>query len=396
MKRTRYTDEQIISILTEHEAGAKCADLCRKHGMSEGTFYAWKAKFSGMTVSDAKRLKTLEDENAKLKKLLAEQMLDAAAMKELLGKKMVGPAVKREAVAHLRTRLGLSERRACTIVGADRKMIRYQSIRPPETELRQRLRDLANERRRFGYRRLFVLLRRDGEPSGINRIYRLYREEGLTVRKRRARRKAVGTRAPILVEARPNARWSLDFVHDQLACGRRFRILNVVDDVTRECLTAIPDTSISGRRVARELATLIERRGRPGMIVSDNGTELTSNAILTFATERKIEWHYIAPGKPMQNGFVESFNGRMRDELLNETMFRNMAHARAVIRAWTADFNETRPHSALGYQTPKAFAERFTTATDTRAAPSESSARMSVAPPTPIGVSNQTALVPAG
>lgn len=162
---------------------------------------------------------------------------------------MVVAAVKREAVAHLQAKLGLPERRACRLVGADRKMIRYQSIRPPETELRQRLRDLANERRRFGYRRLFVLLRRDGEPSGINRIYRLYREEGLTVRKRRARRKTVGTRAPILVEARPNARWSLDFVHDQLACGRRFRILNVVDDVTRECLAAIPDTSISGRHL---------------------------------------------------------------------------------------------------------------------------------------------------
>jgi hypothetical protein len=135
---------------------------------------------------------------------------------------MVGPAVKRAAVAHLQARMGLSERRACQIVGADRKMIRYRSIRPPETELRQRLRDLANERRRFGYRRLFILLRREGEPSGINRIYRLYREEGLAVRKRRARRKAIGTRAPILVEARPNARWSLDFVHDQLA--NRLRI----------------------------------------------------------------------------------------------------------------------------------------------------------------------------
>ena len=152
-----------------------------------------------------------------------------------------------------------------------------------------------------------MLLRREGEPSGINRIYRLYREEGLTVRKRKARRKAVGTRAPILVEARPNARWSLDFVHDQFANGQRFRVLNVVDDVTRECLAAIPDTSISGRRVARELTALIERRGKPGMIVSDNGTELTSNAILRWCSEQRIEWHYIAPGKPMQNGFVESF-----------------------------------------------------------------------------------------
>ena len=243
---------------------------------------------------------------------------------------MVGPVAKREAVAHLRSVMDLSERRACQIVGADRAMVRYKSLRPPETELRGKLRDLANERRRFGYRRLFVLLRRDGEPSGINRIYRLYREEGLTVRKRRARRRAVGTRAPILVEARPNARWSLDFVHDQFACGRRFRVLNIVDDVTRECLAAIPDTSISGRRVARELTALIASRGKPGMIVSDHGTEFTSNTILAWSKDHEVEWHYIAPGKPMQNGFVESFNGRMRDELLNESLFLGLDHARKL------------------------------------------------------------------
>jgi transposase InsO family protein len=154
---------------------------------------------------------------------------------------MVGPAAKREAVAHLRSVLEMSERRACTALCVDRKLIRYRSRRPADTELRTRLRELANQRRRFGYRRLFVLLRRAGEPSGINRIYRLHREEGLMVGKRRGRRKALGTRAPILVEAKPNARWSLDFVHDQLANGRRFRILNIVDDVTRECLGAIPE-----------------------------------------------------------------------------------------------------------------------------------------------------------
>jgi transposase InsO family protein len=215
---------------------------------------------------------------------------------------MVGPAAKREAVAHLRAALGLSERRACHLVGADRTMIRYRSCRPDDAGLRARLRELANARRRFGYRRLFVLLRREGETSGLNRVYRLYREEGLTVRKRQARRRAVGTRAPILVEAKANARWSLDFVHDQFANGRRFWILNIVDDVTRECLAAIPDTSISGKRVARELTALMALRGKPGLIVSDNGTELTSNAILAWCAEHRIEWHYIAPGKPMQNG----------------------------------------------------------------------------------------------
>jgi transposase InsO family protein len=273
---------------------------------------------------------------------------------------MVGPAAKREAVAHLRGALEMSERRACSLIAADRTMIRYCSRRPPETELRTRLRELANQRRRFGYRRLFILLRREGEPSGINRIYRLYREEGLTVRKRRARRRAVGTRTPILVEAKVNARWSLDFVHDQLAPGRRFRILNIVDDVTRECLAAIPDTSISGRRVARELTMLIERRGKPKMIVSDHGTEFTSNAILGWATDHHIDWHYIAPGKPMQNGFIESFNGRMRDELLNETLFLDLDQARELISTWAADYNTARPHSSLGYKTPAAYAKQLT------------------------------------
>jgi transposase InsO family protein len=281
---------------------------------------------------------------------------------------MVGPAAKREAVAHLRGALEMSERRACGLIAADRTMIRYRSRRPPETELRTRLRELANQRRRFGYRRLFILLRREGEPSGINRIYRLYREEGLTVRKRRARRRAVGTRTPILVEAKVNARWSLDFVHDQLAPGRRFRILNIVDDVTRECLAAIPDTSISGRRVARELTTLIERRGRPKMIVSDHGTEFTSNAILGWATDHHIDWHYIAPGKPMQNGFIESFNGRMRDELLNETLFLDLDQARQLIGSWTADYNMARPHSSLGYKTPTAYAQQLTASTGAKPA----------------------------
>jgi putative transposase len=308
---------------------------------------------------------------------------------------MVGPAVKREAVAHLRAVMGLSERRACSIVAIDRTTVRYAPKRPADKELRTRLRELANARRRFGYRRLFVLLRQEGERSGKNRIYRLYREEGLTVKKRRARRRAVGTRAPILVEAKPNARWSLDFVHDQFACGRRFRILNVVDDVTRECLAAIPDTSISGKRVARELSTLIGRRGKPGMIVSDNGTEFTSNAMLSFASDSKIEWRYIAPGKPMQNGFCESFNGRMRDELLNETLFLSLDHAREKIGAWVNDYNHRRPHSSLGYATPAEYAAKLT-ATGDRLRNPDQLRRSPVATSAPSGASNPGTLCANG
>src|SRR5450631_60405 len=308
---------------------------------------------------------------------------------------MVGPAAKREGVAHLQAVMGLSERRACSIVGADRKMIRYRSRRPAETALRARLRDLANERRRFGYRRLFVLLRQEGERSGKNRIYRLYCEEGLTVRKRRARRRAVGTRAPILVEAVANARWSLDFVHDQFANGRRFRILNIVDDVTRECLAAIPDISISGRRVARELTALIETRGKPRMIVSDHGTEFTSNAILGWTTDHQVEWHSIVPGKPMQNGFCESFNGRMRDELLNESLFLDLDHARTKITNWVDDYNQRRPHSALGYLTPAAYAANLSATCDRLHNPDQLR-RSHVAPSAPHGVKPAEALSAAG
>ena len=261
---------------------------------------------------------------------------------------MVGPAAKREAVACLKEQFQMSERRACEVVAADRKMVRYQSRRPPETELRARLRELANERRRFGYRRLFIMLRREGEPSGITRIYRLYREEGLGVRRRKGRKRAIGVRAPILVEARPNARWSLDFVHDQMANGRRFRVLNITDDVTHECLGAIPDTSISGHRVARELTAIIAMRGKPGMIVSDNGTELTSHAIFTWARDHRIDWHYITPGKPMQNGYVESFNGKMRDELLN---VGGALRRRAVLQSRPGQESHCRMGRRLQYRT---------------------------------------------
>ncbi|PZP20322.1 MAG: IS3 family transposase [Kocuria rhizophila] len=356
MKRTRFSEEQIIGVLKEAEAGAKTADLARRHGVSEATIYNWKSKYGGLEVSDARRLKELESENAKLKRLLADAMLDKAALKDLLGKKVLTPAAQREAVTHLQACHGMSERRACRVIDADRKSVRYRSTRDDDVGLREKLRELANQRRRFGYRRLHILLRREGIMINRKKTQRIYREEGLAVRRRRSRRRAVGTRAPAPVLALPNQRWSLDFVHDQMASGRRFRVLNVVDDVTRECLAAVPDTSISGRRVVRELTELIAQRGKPGMIVSDNGTELTSNAVLAWCGEIGVEWHYIAPGRPMQNGYVESFNGRMRDELLNETLFMSMAHARVEIAAWVDDYNRERPHSSLGYATPAAFA----------------------------------------
>ncbi len=274
----------------------------------------------------------------------------------------------RNAVSHLRTSLDVSERRACAMIAVDRSSIRYRGSRPDDADLRARLRELADQRRRFGYRRLHVLLRQEGHTVNCKKTQWLYREEGLTVRRRKSRRRiavaspsSLGPMArrwqpPIPLPTGPNSRWSLDFVHDQLANGRRFRVLNVIDDVTKECLAAIPDTSISGKRVVREMRAIIERRGRPGAIISDNGTEFTSVAVLAFTQELKLDWHYIAPGNQAQNAMAESFQGRMRDECLNEHLFFSMGHARAVIAALRADYNTARRHSSLRYMTPAAYA----------------------------------------
>ncbi|WP_421846694.1 IS3 family transposase [Novosphingobium sp.] len=352
MKRSRFNEEQIIAILKEQEGGLPTAEVCRRHGISSATFYKWKSKFGGLEVSEARRLRTLEEENSRLKKLLAEAMLDNAVLKDLAFKKMVTPGAKREAVAHAREHHGVSERRACALVGVSRRVIRYEPTRPDDGTLRQRLRELAAERRRFGYRRLGYLLAREGIAPNHKKLLRIYREEGLRVRRRGGRKRALGTRRPMVLPDGPNQRWSLDFVSDSLICGRRFRILCVVDDYTRECLALVADTSLSGARVARELTGLMGIRGKQHTVVSDNGTELTSSAILRWSQERRVEWHYIAPGKPMQNGFVESFNGRLRDECLNETLFTSLAHARFVLAAWRHDYNTVRPHSKLGGKTP--------------------------------------------
>jgi len=267
---------------------------------------------------------------------------------------VVTPAAKREAVVHLCNTHEVSQRRACTVLAADRSSVRYNSVRPDDADLRKAIRDVARERRRFGYRRIQVMLEREGIKMNRKKLRRLYREEKLQVRKRGGRKRALGTRRPMMLPSRVNERWSLDFVSDAFTDGRRFRVLAVIDDYSRECLALVADTSLSGGRVARELNAIISRRGgKPKTIVSDNGTEFTSMAILKWCQETKIGWHYIAPGKPQQNGFVKSFNGSFRDECLNETLFSSLAEARHHINHWKEDYNVTRPHSSLGNLTPR-------------------------------------------
>jgi putative transposase len=309
---------------------------------------------------------------------------------------MVTPAAHREAAVYLQSTYEMSQRRACRVISTDRTSVRYQSARPDDGHLRERLKALAQERRRFGYRRLHVLLRREGHAVNKKRVQRIYREERLTVRRRGGRKRAMGTRRPIETPLAANQRWSLDFVSDQMTDGRRFRILTVIDNCTRECLALVADTSLSGRRVARELDALIGQRGRPDTIVSDNGTEYTSNAILGWADETGVGWHYIAPGKPQQNGHNESFNGRLRDELLNETLFRSLPHARAVLETWRRDYNEQRPHSKLGWMTPRDYARAICGDAGDRAAQPGGSARTPLATHLNPGSDQPRTLVMAG
>ena len=269
------------------------------------------------------------------------------------------PAAKRKAVARACEEHGVSQRRACAILSIDRSSVRYQSISSDDTDLREAMKTVAAERRRFGYRRIHVMLERQGIRMNQKKLRRLYREEKLQVRKRGGRKRALGTRKPMLLPSRANERWSLDFVSDGFTDGRRFRVLAIVDDFSRECLALVADTSLSGLRVTRELTDLIQQRGKPRTIVSDNGTELTSMAVLKWCQETNIDWHYIQPGKPMQNGFVESFNGSFRDECLNETLFTSLDEARTKINEWKDDYNENRPHSSLGNLTPNEYAMKM-------------------------------------
>lgn len=268
---------------------------------------------------------------------------------------MVTPQGQREAVAYVQGTHEVSQRRACLVLGVERALVRYDFTRPPDTELRERLKELAGERRRFGYRRLAIFLRRDGFACNIKKVHRIYKEEQLMVKRRKGRKKATGTRAPLPRPDGLNQVWSLDFISDALNDGRRFRLLAIMDQCSREALSIAADTSMPGLRVVRELEYLVHLRGKPKMIVSDNGPELTSQAVLIWAAQQQIEWHYIAPGKPQQNGFTESLNDKIRNECLNEHWFCNLDEARRIVEDWRQDYNGVRPHSSLGYITPEEF-----------------------------------------
>lgn len=255
--------------------------------------------------------------------------------------------------------LGLSERRACRALGIHRSTVRYKSRRPNDETLRRRLRELAEARRRFGYRRLGVLLRREGMVVNHKRIFRVYREERLTVRQRRRRRIATPRAPRPAPPTAPLMRWSMDFMRDTLADGRVFRLLNIVDDFSRECMAIEVDTSLPGQRVARVLDKLALTVGLPKELVVDNGPEFTGSHLDEWASRRGVVLTFIRPGKPVENAFIESFNGRVRDECLNESWFTSLHDARRILADWRHDYNAERPHTSLGGISPHEFLRRW-------------------------------------
>ncbi|MCU7374969.1 IS3 family transposase [Paucibacter sp. O1-1] len=362
MKKSRFTEEQIIGFLRQAEAGMPVKELCRQGGFSDATFYKWRAKYGGMQATDAKRLRELESENAKLKRLLAEAHLDIHALKDGLRRKALAPQVRRAAAAKMMEQHHLSERRACRLVGLSRDSYRNPPVVDEATQqLSAKIVEIAQVRRRFGYRRIHDLLRPEFPGVNHKRVYRLYSQAQLAVRKRKKVRRAASERVPLTVASRVNEVWSMDFVSDSLANGRRIKCLTVADDFTHECVDIAVDYGISGQYVTRLLDRAAIFRGYPAAVRTDNGPEFTCRDFIAWTQALGVRHILIQPGRPMQNGYIESFNGKFRDECLNEHWFQTLQQARSEIAHWRQDYNEVRPHSSLGRIPPAAFAQRHRT-----------------------------------
>ncbi|HET6397298.1 MAG TPA: IS3 family transposase [Pseudoxanthomonas sp.] len=357
MRKSRFTTEQIIGFIKQAEAGMAVSELGRQHGFSPASFYAWRAKYGGMEAEDAKRLKELEAENNRLKRLLADAHLDIEALKIGFGGKTLAPQRKRAAVRRMLDQTVLSERRACRLAGLSRDAFRHPPEPTPATQaLSARIIELAQIRRRFGYRRLHDLLRPEFPDVNHKKVYRLYSEASLAVRRRKKVKRPPLERQPLAIAKAPNQVWSMDFVSDARANARRLKCLTVADDFTHECVDITVDHGIGGAYVVRVLDQAACFRGYPRAVRTDNGPEFTSRAFIAWTQRHGIEHLLIEPGKPMQNGYIDSFNGKFRDECLNEHWFTSLAQARQVIADWRRDYNEVRPHSSCGRIPPAQFA----------------------------------------
>ena len=272
---------------------------------------------------------------------------------------MVGPQAKREGVRILMSEHDFGVTRACGLVQISRSLFGYVRRRADRPGLSERIAEIAALKRRYGYRRVYLRLRREGWAVNRKRVYRIYRDAGLAVRRRKRKRIGPVERKPLPKPVAANLSWSMDFVSDGLADGRRLRCLTIVDDCTRECLAIEVDTSLTGTRVKHVMDRLAETRGLPQSITVDNGPEFQGQVLDAWAYEAHVNLSFIRPGKPNENAYIESFNGKFRDECLNEHWFVTMAQARRVIELWRIEYNTERPHSSIGNITPLEYAEKL-------------------------------------
>ncbi|QNH26060.1 IS3 family transposase [Xanthomonas theicola] len=357
MKR-RFSEEQIIGLLREVEAGMPVKDLCRKHGFSEASYSFWRSKFGGMSVPEAKRLKDLKLENGRLKKLLAEQLLENEVVKEALRKKLVRAPDRRELVRYLVGR-ELSERRSLTIAGMSASAYRYEPRPDRNVELRKIICALANRHKRYGVGMICLKIRQAAHVVNYKRVERLYQEASLQVRRRKRKKVPPAERQPLGRPDTANVVWSIDFVFDRTAEGRVIKCLTIVDDATHEAVAIGIERAISGIGVTRVMDRLAVTRGLPRVIRSDNEKEFCGKAMVAWAHERGVQLRLIEPGKPNQNAYIESFNGRLRDECLNEHWSPSLLHARTAIENWRREYNEERPKKMLGGLMPAAYAKQL-------------------------------------
>ncbi|MCI1786200.1 MAG: IS3 family transposase [Bacteroidales bacterium] len=355
MKKSKYTESQIAFVLKQAETGISVEEVCRKTGISEATFYNWKKKYGGLGVSELRKLHQLEEENAKLKQIVADLSLDKQMLQDVLKKKVLRSTQKRMAVEVLYEDYRVSIRRICSLIDFPRSMYYYKSRGKDNRALISRMRDIAMSRVRYGFRRIYVLLRREGWFVNHKRVYRLYCQEGLNLRMKRHKKSRAGDQRMERTEIKGiNEYWSMDFVSDLLFNGKKFRALTIVDNYSRKCLAIKVGQSMKGTDVVNTLEKIHHNRGIiPKRIQVDNGPEFISKELDRWAWENKVTLDFSRPGRPTDNPFIESFNGSFRDECLNTNWFLSLQDAEDKIESYIREYNEFRPHSSLQDRTPQ-------------------------------------------
>ncbi|WP_410014157.1 IS3 family transposase [Sodalis sp. C49] len=356
MKKSKFTEEQIAFALKQAEGGTRVAEVCRKMGISEATFFNWKKKFGGMGVAELRRLRQLEDENQRLKRLVADLSLDKEMLQDVLKTKVLKPARKREIVHFLLDAYRVGIRRACQTIPMSRSVYHYRSCRDDRV-LTMRIREIAETRIRYGCERIHVQLRREGWRVNHKKTHRIYCQEGLNLRCKRPRRHVTAAhRRERPLVSNPDQCWSMDFVADNLFNRRWFRALTVVDNFSRECLAIHAGQSLRGEDVVAVLEHLRLMHNRvPLRIQADNGSEFISKVLDRWAYENKVTMDFSRPGTPTDNPFIESFNGSLRDECLNIHWFLSMEDVQEKLDRWREEYNHDRTHSSLNDLTPAEF-----------------------------------------